>query len=238
MVNFFTFNGESSLDHGIYIGGQGTFNAPQRDVTKVAIPGRNGDLIKDNGRWLNTSVRYNIVIMDEFKDKADEVRAWLCEPTGYVRLEDTYHPEYYRMARVGSTIDFNTASWNDAGRATVIFDCMPQRFLKSGETLINVENGGAIFNPTRFESKPLIRVWCSGSGMIAIGSSNVITVSDISTYVNIDSELMDCNAGLLEPMNDKVEFIGGFPKLASGTTGIAWNGDITRVQIAGKWYTI
>lgn len=237
MVNFFTFNGESSLDHGIYVGGQGTFNAPQRDVTKVAIPGRNGDLIKDNGRWLNTPVRYNIVIMDEFKYKADEVRAWLCEPKGYARLEDTYNPEYYRMARIGSTIDFNTASWNDAGRATVIFDCMPQRFLKLGESLAAVENGGYIYNPTRYESKPLIRVECSGDGLLVIGSEYIINLSGISTYVDIDSELMDCYAGW-DSLNNKVTLVNGFPMIKDEVTQIAWSGDITGVRIAGRWYTV
>lgn len=237
MVNYFVYNGESSLDYGIYVGGQDTFNAPQRDVTKVAIPGRNGDLIKDNGRWLNTPVQYNIVIMDEFKAKADEVRAWLCKPKGYARLEDTYNPEYYRMARVGSTINFSTAAWNEAGRATILFDCKPQRFLKSGEGFVEVENGGFIYNPTRFESKPKIRIECSGSGILAVGNYNLINVSGISTYVDIDSELMDCYAGV-QSMNNKVSLVGGFPVLAGGATPIAWTGDITRVRIAGRWFTV
>lgn len=235
-VNFFVFNGESSLDHGLYVGGQGTFNAPQRDVTKVAIPGRNGDLIKDNGRWLNISVPYNIVIMDDFKYNADEVRAWLCEPESYARLEDTYNPDFYRLARLAESIDFSTSAFNKTGKATVIFDCKPQRFLKSGEALVQQTKNMMIFNPTRYASKPLIRVTCAGSGTVTVGLFT-ITLSDISTYVDIDCETQDCFAGTTS-LNNKVTLSDGFPVLMPRGNMISWTGDVTGVSIAGRWYTI
>ena len=112
MINYFTFDGESSLDYGVYIGGQDTYNAPQRDVSKVAIPGRNGELIRDNGRFLNAQVTYTIVVMDEFRDKTDAIKAWLLSKDTYVRLEDTYHPGTYRMAKVAGGIDFMTSAYN------------------------------------------------------------------------------------------------------------------------------
>ena len=55
MINYFTFDGKTSTDFGMYISGSGTYNAPERDVTTYNIPGRNGDLIVDNGRFLNTT---------------------------------------------------------------------------------------------------------------------------------------------------------------------------------------
>ena len=79
-MNTFTFNGINSGTFGLYIGGQNTFNSPQRDITKVAIPGRNGDLIKDNGRFLNSQIAYNIVIMNNFAENAMAVRNWLLSP--------------------------------------------------------------------------------------------------------------------------------------------------------------
>lgn len=42
------------------ISGYGTYGAPERDVEMVAIPGRNGDLIFDNGRFTNAEVYYDI----------------------------------------------------------------------------------------------------------------------------------------------------------------------------------
>ena len=235
-INYFIFNGEASIDYGVYVGGQMTFNAPQRDVTKVSIPGKNGDLIKDNGKWLNVQVPYNVVIMDEFKDKADAIKSWLTEPKGYARLEDTYHPEYFRLGRLDGTIDFETKAFNEAGKTQITFDCKPQRFLKSGEHLEAMTQGGIIYNPTRFESKPLIRIICTGNGVVTIGTYQ-ISVSDISTYVDIDSEIQDCYAGITS-LNNKVTLTNGFPVLSSGRTSIAWSGSVTAVQIAGRWYTL
>ena len=53
MMNAFQFNGRSSSEFGVYISGGGTYNAPERDVEFMAMPGRSGDLLIDNGRFKN-----------------------------------------------------------------------------------------------------------------------------------------------------------------------------------------
>ena len=237
-MNTFTFNGINSGTFGLYIGGQNTFNSPQRDITKVAIPGRNGDLIKDNGRFLNSQIAYNIVIMNNFAENAMAVRNWLLSPKGYVRLEDTYHPDHYRLARVAETIEFETGAYNNTGKASVVFDCMPQKFLKTGEIAISVASGDVITNPTLFDSKPLIEVELSGDceGDLTIG--NQIISIDGPAYIAIDSETMNCydeNTNL----NSYVQLgTNGFPLLKPGNTGIAFSGDISSVSITPRWWEL
>lgn len=235
-LNTFSFNGVSSATHGIYVGGQNTYNAPQRDVTKVAIPGRNGDLIKDNGRWLNIEVPYNVVIMDNFQTTTDALKAWLLAPTGYARLEDTYHPDSFRMARYVGGTEFETSAWNKTGKGQIIFDCKPQRWLTSGETEITAVSGNNINNPTNFYSLPWIRITCTGSGTLTIGSYTV-TVTGISTYVDIDCDLQDCYADTTN-LNDKVTLAHGFPVLMPGNNLVSWTGNITAVKIKGRWFTL
>lgn len=241
-VNYFIFNGESSLDYGVYIGGQGTYNAPQRDVKKVSIPGRNGDLILDNGRFLNIQVSYPIVVMDEFRDKTDAIRAWLSKPVTYARLEDTYHPDEYRMAMLTGGIQFETSAFNKTGKAVVTFDCKPERFLKSGEIPVMIFPGDTVQNPTRFESKPLIHVTIeqSGnkSGTVTIGNQT-ITLTNISEgYVDIDCALMDCFCGAAN-MNGKVSLgNGGFPVLPPGKTGVSRTGAVNDIVVTGRWWTV
>lgn len=51
MRQYLIFGGECSKDFGLYISGSGAFNAPERDIETVEVPGRNGSLIIDNGRY-------------------------------------------------------------------------------------------------------------------------------------------------------------------------------------------
>ena len=45
------FGGVDSSDYGIYISGTGTYNAPERAVEFVTVPGRNGAIAMDQGRY-------------------------------------------------------------------------------------------------------------------------------------------------------------------------------------------
>lgn len=253
-VNYFIFNGKSSLDFGIYIGGQGTYNAPQRDVTKISIPGRNGDLILDNGRFLNIQVSYPIVVMDEFRDKTDAIRQWLLEPVTYAHLEDTYHPGEYRMAVVTGGINFETSAYNKTGKATITFDCRPERYLHTGEELLFLDAKSPsqitdydfdyILNPTIFESKPIIRIYhrdVTGLKTVSVGGKGFGIIdnelSQTVDYVDIDCELMECYCGTVN-CNSMVS-ISTFPTLKPGHTQVLYTRNLyEKIRIKGRWWTV
>ena len=48
--NYLTFAGKNSKDFLLYISGPGVYDSPETDVELQTIPGRNGDLIRDNAR--------------------------------------------------------------------------------------------------------------------------------------------------------------------------------------------
>lgn len=236
-INSFTFNGVSSASKNLYVGGQHTFNSPQRDVTKVSVPGRNGDLVQDNGRFLNSQIAYNVVAMSDFVNTAKSVRNWLLSVTGYARLEDTYHPDHYRMARVADVIEFETSAYNATGKASITFDCMPQRFLKSGETATSFTGSGTITNPTPFPSKPLIRVRGSGNCSVTIGNQT-ITLTGVSGYIDIDCDTMNCYNGSANKNANVTLGSQGFPTLKSGSTGVSFSGGTTKVEITPRWWEL
>ena len=157
----FTFDGESSADYGVYITGEGVFNAPERAVEMVDIPGRNGSYALDQGRFGNIEVTYTAGMVDDsetdFADRLADVRNWLCSKKGYVRLEDDYNPDEYRMAVYSSGISVEHADLR-TGEFEISFDCKPQRWLTSGETATAVANNGTLTNPTRFDAEPLLEV--------------------------------------------------------------------------------
>ena len=242
MINSFTFNGISTADYGLYVGGQKTFNSPQRDITKVSIPGRNGDLVRDNGRFLNIPVAYTVVIMphnipSDFATMTADFKSLLLSTKGYKRLEDTYQPDYYRMAAFNDVMEFETGAYNLHGKTQVVFDCMPQLWLKSGETVQTFSASGTINNPTAFDARPLIRVNGSGDCTVTIGNQ-IISIDDVDGYVDIDCETMNCYNGVVN-CNSKVTLGNqGFPVLPHGNTGIDFGGGTTSVVITPRWWTI
>lgn len=138
MKNSLSFGGVNSADYGVWLTGSGTFSAPERDVEFVAVPGRNGELVVDNGRWRNIEVSYPANIPRDFDQRMTEFRSAMCRQRGYQRLEDTYHPDEYRMGAFVMGIEPETIPLNRGGDFNLVFNCKPQRFLKSGEIPIQL----------------------------------------------------------------------------------------------------
>ena len=161
----FTFDGEDSKDYGVYISGEAVFNAPERAVDMVEIPGRSGAYALDQGRFENIEVRYPAGIAadneTDFASGISALRNFLASRRGYCRLEDEYNPDEYRLAVYKSGLEVTPAQLK-AGEFEIVFDCMPQRFLKSGETAQTVTSGGTLTNPTYFPAAPLLQVWGYG----------------------------------------------------------------------------
>ena len=84
MRNWLTFDGVSTKDFGVYISGGGTYNAPARSREVISVPGRNGDLIIDNGRYENTEVVYHAFIYRNFGVNVEGLRNLLLSKTGSV----------------------------------------------------------------------------------------------------------------------------------------------------------
>lgn len=231
-MNSFIFNGKKSSEFGIYISGSGTYKFPERDVQKIEVPGRNGDLIIDNGRFKNITLNYPAFVRQNFKKNTDAARMWLLQDSAYHRLEDSYHPEQFRLARFVGPIDWSMRFMNLSGECELMFDCKPQRFLKSGEVPIRATSDIKLMNPTVFEAKPLIRVY-GENGTLIVGN-NIVRILKIDEYVDIDSDVenafkgtVNCNA------NIRLE---DFPSLCSGETGIKIEGNITSIEITPRWW--
>lgn len=179
MYKGFIFDGVDSKDYGVYVSGSAVYNAPERDVSMIEIPGRNGTFALDNGRFHNITVTYHAGLFGDtetdFAEAISDFRNMLCARKGYCRLTDDYNPDEYRMAVYKSGLEVDVASL-EAGQFDIVFECKPQRFLTSGETAVAVANNGTITNPTPFESSPLLKV--EGHGDIDIEGQTVTVSGD------------------------------------------------------------
>ena len=236
MINFLTFAGKSTNDFGIWISGEATYGAPERNVQTQEVAGRNGSLLFDMGNYKNITVKYPAAIKEDMPSRFSDFINFAGSQIGYQRLEDTYHPYEFRMARFKSKMSVETAGYmNRSGQFTLEFDCKPQRFLKSGEEPVEFTANGILYNRTMQNAKPLLRVYGTGAGTVGIGSET-ITISAISSYVDIDCEIMDAYKGAVN-CNGNVSFTDDII-LEPGENNISKSGNITKVVITPRWWII
>ena len=231
-----TFGGRNLADFGVFISGEGTYGAPERSVTEEVVPGRNGTLVIDNGRFENLMVTYPAFIIEDFPQRIEGLRNYLSSIKGYARLEDSYHPDVFCLASFASGIDVKTSGrYNREGQFDLAFNRKPQRFLKSGEFNVTYTASGSIFNATRFTARPLIRI--TGNGKVTVGSVE-ITWSGSSSYVDVDCDVQDAYY-MGSNMNNYIQLsTNDFPKLEPGATQITLGTGVTRVDITPRWWIL
>lgn len=233
--NFF-YDGKSCMDYGIIWTGARTEDAPERDLEFVSVPGRSGDLIRDNGRYSNVTVRYSCAIVRKYRARYDALRAHLFAAPTYRRLEDTMHPNVFRLAAFQGPIEPDSTPHGWAGTFDVQFNCKPHRYLKSGEFPMQLESGQVMLNSWD-ESLPLIQITGSGSGVLTVGGVTV-TIDSMDGSLTLDAETQNAYSGL-ENKNGTIRIAGGeFPTLPAGETRIAWSGGVTTVEITPRWRAI
>ena len=238
-----TFNGVNSADYYVYISGAGTYNAPERVVEMIAVPGRNGAIAMDEGRFENINIAYPAFMAGtdqaDFTDRLAAFRSAILSAIGYQRLEDDYHPDEFRLGVYRSGLEVDPKIYNRAGEFELVFDCKPQRFLKSGETAVTFTSSGTITNPTAFPAKSLLRVY--GTGYFSIGDYWMNITANVSSGTYIDLETFEAyadNGGVISSRNEYVEIGNQEPELVPGTNQINLTSGITQIEIVPRWWRI
>ena len=242
----FTFDGITSSNYGVYITGEAVFNAPARAVEMVNVPGRNGAIAIDQGRFENIEVTYPSGMFDDgasgFQSRITEFRNILLSRYTYKRLTDEYNPDEFRMGLYKSGLDVSPAQLR-AGQFNITFDCKPQRWLTSGETVQTFSSSSTINNPTLFDARPLLEV--KGLGTLTLGTS-VLTITDGGTGAN-QVLFIDCEAqeawelvsSVKVSRNNCIQYASNdFPTLAPGSNTVGLGTGITQVKITPRWWRI
>lgn len=236
------FNGKSTEDLGLVIQTPPSYTFPEKDISSVHIPGRNGDLYINTNSYKNVERTYSIAKGfrkgTKLYTNSQEILAWLTSSNGnYARLEDTYDDEVYRLAVFNASGSF-VNYFDKATSIDITFQCKPQRFLKSGEKPVIYESSIAeIENPSHYYSLPeitLINVPSEVSDILmmtvednngkSISNITLSHISDSDTTVKIDSENQTVVNGSGNNISEKLGLNGAnFPELREGKTVIKLN---------------
>lgn len=156
-----TFNGTLSDDLGVIVEHIPNPQIAARRGNTEVVPGRNGVLLQDDGSFATVPAEYDMHISAEggmlFKRAARKTAAWLLSEPGFHRLEDSYEPDVFRLAKYNGGIDITSYFYNH-GRFLCSFECQPQRYLKAGEAEISVDAsvdaGGICYGTIRVSPIP------------------------------------------------------------------------------------
>lgn len=230
----FTFNGISSAEFKCRAFRKDTEKTPGREFTTYPVPGRLGELLRDEKRYPNVPHKYTAIIAENAEENVEAMKNFLASQVGYHRLEDTEHPDEFYLAYVADEIDPEWFEGRHKARFEVEFNRKPQRYLVSGEDVTVLTADGSITNPTRFDARPLLRVY--GVGTLYIGAQSV-TISAADKYTDIDSEMQECFRG--SASRTAYVSVSGtdYPVLAPGVNNITFTG-ITRVEITPRWFKL
>lgn len=231
------WNGVSSDDVNVKVQYYPNEYSPSKKYTPVSVPGRNGDLVFEEGAFQNVTRSYTVYANGEhcnFPRLLRAVNAWLLAPKGYCKLADSYNPDIFYMATFVGGTDWEN-KFNRLGVADIEFNCKPQKFLASGEDQRDITATATVIeNPTPFVAKPLMEVSCTGSGTITFGGKTLTLSSTTGTFT------VDCEIGEVytstQNLNGKAS--GSFPELVPGANTIAFTGDITEIVLTPRWWTL
>lgn len=234
--DYFIFNGRNCMDFNVKMS-ETDYSSAERDITSVEIPGRSGDLTLDNGRFKNRRMRIPAYIVKDFEPSLNAFTAFMLQDSAYHRYEDTYHPDYYVMARYTGPFELDSAYFGEAGAFVLEFDRQPQKWLKSGETAIPVDSSASVTlnNPTAFTALPLIKV-TAGTGTITVGNT-VVELAENNGGTIIDSEAQECYEGSTNRNGDLILTTGEFPKLDPGQAVISVSSGV-EIEITPRWWRI
>ena len=269
-MGIITFNGKSSSSFGIIVEHYPSPNRPARRGTVLQIPGRNGNLVIEDGTYENVTLKFDVYLSAEpanLYDRAAAVSDWLLGSSGYQRLTTEYEPDIFRLARFAGPLDIE-AILNSHGRATLEFDCYPQRFDALGHVYSDYgslsSGSAAITNTGIMIAKPMIKVTGKGNVVLDFSSAatgNTTEVDFAFSTSKTETIILDCdlhdayyedgsNANAAVSFSDAEAtlpesydyFYPTFPELTPGSNTVSLSalstGTLSGLKIMPRWWIL
>ena len=223
---YFIFNDISSKDYLGITKLPSIFKA-EKDINFIEIEGRDGVLTQDLGSYRSVVKTVECIITD--LTQIDYICSWL---TGSGEVIFSNEPDKIYKVTIKNQIGFTQlVSTQDYHEFIIQFECQPKKFSISNDIITLTTSPQTIFNSGSANSMPIIKVFGTGAITLTV-NSNVINLTNVSEYVTINSDLMDCYKDT-QLCNNLMS--GEFPELIVGNNIISWTGTVTKIEILPNW---
>ncbi|MFS9190481.1 phage tail family protein [Streptococcus parasanguinis] len=230
----FTFNGVSSITHGLRVTSDYVINSTGNDVETVSVPGRDGDLLISKNRLKSVTIELPCTVLSSRKltDAESDISNWL-NVDGYKDLTLSWDPDFiYRSAFIET---FEIASlMRQFGKVKLNFLTYPVKFYKQGRTTQTLSNGATVNGLGNVKANPVITLVGSGDCTLTINGRKT-KLRAVQNTITLDMQARQVFSGNL-PAWDKVVRAPQYqmPYLDAGRNLISWDGDFT-VKMAPYW---
>jgi len=225
----FTYKGIRSDAMHLQIENNLRFTAPRRNVDLISVPGRDGELLLDQGRFepVNQQIPCRMVLPtgQNVEQAASQLHNWLSTDVGYHNFTWSGDPDFVYKAMVNE--GFNTQRVMEKyGRTVLKFRFHPIKYLASSLIERPVANNSVINNPYAVEAKPRLRIVGGGREIrINVGGQEVVLTDIPETGCIIDTETqMITNAAGTAPLFRNMR--SAFPVLRSGDNRITFPSNV------------
>jgi len=214
------FNDESSKDFNVYpVEKKISVPPPERDISTIEVPGRDGTLHVDNNRYKPIEITVNLNFI-RYSNKIDEVyrkvKKWL---RGTGNLSFSYDENVFY--KVYDVILNNWKNTYRKGDITAVFSCDPFSYTKLG--IYEVKNPHELYNDG-YIAKPIYRITGEGYCTLQVNDTivninvgqNVILNTELQIAYRADRELVnttvtgDISELYLKEENNKISITEGF----------------------------
>jgi predicted phage tail component-like protein len=228
----------SDEDLGLIMKDRPNIPIPQRQYNKITVPGRNGYLIEDLGCYSDITITVNFSLLvkpssyDDFNMNTMEIKDWLCNITDYILrfvdedYDNCYHVKYIECDAIERKLE-------QLGYFSIKFICDPFLYDYSSCTQPMIINRSplTLYNNSSYFSAPYFKIYGSGNITLKVNDTT-ISFSNVSEYIEIDSEMMNCYKGTLNCNN---QMTGDFPMLAVGKNSISYTGTVSKISLLPRW---
>ena len=222
----FIFNGKTNTEFGLRVAEGKKISTSVFDVERVAVPGRDGDLLISNNRLNSAELSFPVNFVKEKGLIATEVykiSEWL-NVAGYKDLIISYDPDFIYRAAYLETFSIEE-TMRQFGKTTINFVCYPIKFYKQGRKTQKLTNGSCFNGLVNVNAKHIITLVVSGDCTLTINGRKT-KLRGVQGKITIDMQANQVFKDNL-PAWDKVVRSPQFqmPYYDFGRNLVSWDGN-------------
>lgn len=238
MISFIFNDKDSYDDFGIVLKSRPSIPLPERNVTHIEIPGRNGTLTEDDGTYKDIEITLDCFVYDTdyIYEKIDKMKGWITQ--GKADLIFSYNPNVKYIGQVVSGTDI-IQNFPTLGEFSIKITCQPFSYPVFNPTIEIEEQNTIITNHFSQASSPKITI--HGQGDITLNITDywndiqIVELRNVVDYITIDSLLMECYKDNTLTNN---QMVGYFPKINIGDNTISWTGNVEKIEVISNFASV